>query len=63
MVQSAIAILNLSTGVPEIYVGSVEILIAHCQIVGIPLLAAEFLDPKVPQNGTANFYSNSLFKH
>jgi hypothetical protein len=35
IVESVTAILNLITGVPEVYVRSVEILIADCQVVGI----------------------------
>jgi hypothetical protein len=58
MVESATAILNLMTGVPEIYVRHVIIPIADCQIIGIRLLAAEFVDPKVLQNGTTHVYSH-----
>jgi hypothetical protein len=43
IVESATAILNLITGVPEIYVHSVEILTADYGVVGIRLLAAASL--------------------
>jgi hypothetical protein len=46
VVESATAILNLITGVPEIYVHSVEILTADCGVVGIRLLTVAFLDLK-----------------
>jgi hypothetical protein len=58
MVESATVIFNLMTVVPEIYVRYVLIPIADCQIIGIRLLAAEFRDPKVLQNGTTHVYSH-----
>jgi hypothetical protein len=42
-VESATAILNLITLVPEIYVRSVEILTEDCRVVGIRLLVAASL--------------------
>jgi hypothetical protein len=59
--ESATAILNLITDLPEIYVHSFEILTAYCQIVGIRLLRVAFLDLS-SLNGTAHFYSHWLFK-
>jgi hypothetical protein len=40
VVVSATTILDLITGMPEIYVCSVEILTADCRGVGVRLLAA-----------------------
>jgi hypothetical protein len=40
VVESATVILNLITGLPEIYVHSVEIVTEDCRVVGVRLLAA-----------------------
>jgi hypothetical protein len=49
VVESATAILNLITGVPEIYVHSAEIVTADYGVVGIRLLTVAFLDLKFPK--------------
>jgi hypothetical protein len=46
VVESATAILNFITDVPEIYVHSVEILTGDYGVVGFRLLAVALLDPK-----------------
>jgi hypothetical protein len=49
IVESATEILYFITGLPEIYIRSVEILIADCRVVGISPLAVAFLDLKLPK--------------
>jgi hypothetical protein len=56
IVESATAILDLIIGVSEIYVLSVEILAADCQMVDLRHLAVEFLDLKFPK-----WYCSRLF--
>jgi hypothetical protein len=49
VVEAASAILNLITGVPEVYFRSVEILTAVYREVDIGLLALAFMDPEFPK--------------
>jgi hypothetical protein len=55
VVESATAIFNLITGLPEIYVRSLEVQTVDCRVVGIRLLTVEFLVLHVPETALPTF--------